>query len=215
MKENKKKQINDNIVTGSSSAAGAAAGVVIGSIIMPESVEAQVLPTDEEEDVNIHQNPPIHMPTPQPNPQLDPEPTPQPNPEPNSDPTPQPVIPNPLPLEAEVISYKTVENADGSLIDMAIVNINGAPVAFLDIDRDGKADAMMSDFDMNGTIDDSEIIPLLNSSIEMQPLAAAVGVQPVTPIAPIVDPNGGDPLVANNTDFPDYVNTANVDGYLA
>lgn len=198
MKEKKTSEVKSNVVSGMSSAAGAAVGVVAGSAISSEvnAAEIPVTPVEEQE-VEIVSSQPA-----------------QSNNHINQDPTPAPVVPEPEPVkpepidpvlppkpEVEVISYHTETTENGNQIDVAVVNDNGQIAMFVDVDRDGIADYKLLDSNHNGELDDNEIIDVTEQNIAMQPFQDAV--------------NAGTGNFYAQTDDVDYINNANVDEYMA
>lgn len=175
MNDKTKDEVKKNVATGASTAAGATAGVIIGAAIAPGSVEAAEAVT------------PAPIPGAAPTPSPDPVTPPAPNPHPGDKP------------EIEVLGYDRVVNEDGSLSDIAVVNVNGNEVGVIDIDLDGKADALVCDINQNGIIEDDEVEFVQGQGVDMQPFADAAGFNE---------------LFAQN-DLPDYVNDADVDTYMA
>lgn len=191
MKQESKDEMKKNMATGASTAAGAAVGVVAGAAITPQSAEAsdEIVP-------EVVAQPAAPQPAPAPTSQdVKPEPVQPVNPEPKPV---DPVQPDPEP-EVEVLSYDRVTNPDGSQMDIAVVNVEGQEVGFLDIDLDGKADLMMVDMNGDQQIQENEVTQVQDQNIAMQPFANAVGFNP---------------QFAQN-DLPDYVNDADVDTYNA
>ena len=186
MKKETKNEVKKNVATGASTAAGATTGVVIGSAITPDSAEAAEVVTPD--------------PALQPSPAPEPAPEPVLEPEPVSQPTPEPSAPqSEMETEVEVVGYDRVTNEDGSQMDMAVLRVNGSEVGVVDVNLDGKADALVSDLNQNGVIEEGEIEIVQGQDIAMQPLADAAGFSP---------------QFAQN-DLPDYVNDADVDTYTA
>lgn len=184
MKKETKNEVKKNVATGASTAAGATTGVVIGSAITPNSAEAAEIVTPELTPQ------PASVPESDSQPVLDPEPVSQPASETS---TPQPE----KETEVEVVGYDRVTNEDGSQMDIAVLNVNGNEVGVVDVDLDGKVDALVSDLNQNGVIEEGEIEIVQGQDIAMQPLADAAGFSPQ--------------FAQNN--LPDYVNDADVDTY--
>ena len=84
--------------------------------------------------------------------------------------------------------------------------VNNTPVAIVDIDQDGLADAMLADSNMNGQLEDNEIVDISNENIAMSPLQD---------LAEEADSAGTDDYYADNTNLPDYTNDADVTDYIA
>lgn len=175
----------NNVETGASSAVGAAAGVILGSVVSPVEAQAQEVPT----------------------PQLIPEPVPVvPVPEPMPEPTPEPepIIPEPEPTpepepEVEVVAYERLTDGVGNQADLAVVIVDGTEIGILDANLDGEADLLMADLNQNGVIEEDECEVIQGQGLSMKPLQDATGFSP---------------LYAQN-DLPDYVNDADVDTYMA
>ncbi len=216
MKEETKKELKKNVVTGVSGVAGAAAGVVIGAAVTPEQAEAaevevEAVETPEEATAShsgasashsstAHVSHASHAVTPEPEPEPTPEPTPEPKPtptpEPEPTPTPGPVDPT---SEIEVLGYERVNNQDGTQSDIATVRVQDNIIGVVDADIDGKADVIICDVNNSGTLEQDEVQNVQSENIAMQPFQEAAGFQPD---------------LAQN-DLPDYDNNANVDEYMA
>ena len=216
MKEETKKELKKNVVTGVSGVAGAAAGVVIGAAVTPEQAEAaevevEAVETPEEatsshsgasasHSSTAHVSHTSHAVTPEPEPEPTPEPTPEPKPtptpEPEPTPTPGPVDPT---SEIEVLGYERVNNQDGTQSDIATVRVQDNIIGVVDADIDGKADVIICDVNNSGTLEQDEVQNVQSENIAMQPFQQAAGFQPD---------------LAQN-DLPDYDNNANVDDYMA
>ena len=212
MKETKEPKSKADVITGVSSAVGAAAGVVIGSAMASEVDAAEVTPeqvSTSESHVHIHvHSEPVHAPDiiTEPEVVLDSDTDLRPDmdaiPESDSDSVLE-LDHNPVPEpEVEVLSYETVANEDGSMMDIAVVHADGQDVLFADIDQNGLADVMAADQNLNGQLDDGEVFDVSDEHILMQPLQDAA------------DAGGGEDLLAQADDV-DYFNDANVDDYIA
>lgn len=223
MKEETKKELKKNVVTGVSGVAGAAAGVVIGAAVTPEQAEAAEVEVEAvetpEEATSSHSSTahvshashavtpepePTPEPTPEPKPAPTPEPEPTPTPEPEPTPTPEPEpTPTPGPVdptsEIEVLGYERVNNQDGTQSDIATVRVQDNIIGVVDADIDGKADVIVCDVNNSGTLEQDEVQNVQSENIAMQPFQQAAGFQPD---------------LAQN-DIPDYDNNANVDEYMA
>ena len=185
--EKKERKIKENVATGASSVAGAAVGVVGANVIAQEVNAAEVTnqetittPSANDEFVAepVHQQENQHEPA-QPEPSSTPEDT-----------------------QVEVLSYETVTNEDGSQANVAVVAVDGQPVIIGDLDGDNVADVMASDLNLNGEIEENEMIDVSNENIAMSPFQ-----QEATSM-------DNDMYLASH-DTPDYVNDANVDAYMA
>lgn len=189
MKKEIKSNVKAEVATGLSSSVGATIGMIIGSAISAE-VNAMEVPE------------PTPVPTPNPAPSK-PEPS-KPEPVKPEPPKPEPVKPEPPKPEpqpepeVEVLGYETIQNNDGSLMDVALVRVDGQEVAFIDGDMDGMADVYVLDMNGNGTLEEEEFIPIRDQSLAMAPLREAV--------------YGQEPLVVQDDD---YINNADVDDFMA
>lgn len=217
MKEETKKELKKNVVTGVSGVAGAAAGVVLGAAVTPEQAEAaevevEAVETPEEatssHSSTAHVSHASHAVTPEPEPEPTPEPTPEPKPAPTPEPEPTPTpepepTPTPGPVdptsEIEVLGYERVNNQDGTQSDIATVRVQDNIIGVVDADNDGKADVIICDVNNSGTLEQDEVQNVQSENIAMQPFQQAAGFQPD---------------LAQN-DLPDYDNNANVDEYMA
>ena len=187
MKEKKTSEAKSNVISGMSSAAGAAVGVVAGSAISSEANAAEIpVIAAEEQEVEVISSHPAqsinHT-----NQNTEPAPTPTPGSQSES--------------EVEVISYHTETMENGNQIDVAVVNEKGQIAMFVDVDRDGLADYKISDSNYNGELDDNEINDVTGQNIAMQPFQDAA--------------NAGTGNFYAQTDDVDYINNANVDEYMA
>lgn len=194
MDKNKKQQLKEGAATGSSSFVGAAAGVALGSLVMPDEAAAQ-------------ETQPTHTPTTstQPETPVQPEEPVQPTQVVTPD---KPDMPTQPDNQIEVLHYETVNNPDGSQADVAVVSVGGETAVVVDIDQDGTADVLAADLNHNNQLEENEIVDLSENPIPMQPLAEAAG-------AGMAQPEPDAPLLADNGPAPDYVNNANVGDYMA
>lgn len=223
MKTDDKKNLKSGIAAGISSTVGSAAGAVGGIALADNTAQAAETPNNSPQHADAVPNhaqaphkPNEHIATPEPAPEPEPapaptpapvpvpEPEPIPEPEPDPEPEPEPV-PTPEP-EVQVVGYETVDNVDGTQSDVAYLTVNNTPVAIVDIDQDGLADAMLADSNMNGQLEDNEIVDISNENIAMSPLQD---------LAEEADSAGTDDYYADNTNLPDYTNDADVTDYIA
>lgn len=101
--------------------------------------------------------------------------------------------------EVEVISYDRVETAGGQM-DVAVVeDQSGQQVAFIDVDLDSQADVAWIDHNEDAQITDDELYDVQEQNVDMHP---------------IMDAANFSSEYAEN-EIPDYVNDADVDGYMA
>ena len=186
MKKETMNEVKKNVTTGASSTIGAAAGVIIGTIVSPTETQAQEVnsttPSSQETQTSSEQNNTTS--------------SSQENQIPSEQEPLTPPVPEP---EIEVIGYDRVTNEDGSQMDIAVLDVDGNEIGVVDVNIDGEADAFICDVNHNGVIEEGEMQVVRGEGIEMQPLQEAAGF---------------DPLYAQN-DLPDYVNDANTDTYMA
>lgn len=101
--------------------------------------------------------------------------------------------------EVEVISYDRVETAGGQM-DVAVVeDQSGQQVAFIDVDLDSQADVAWIDHNEDAQITDDELYDVQEQNVDMHPMMDAA--------------NFSSEYAEN--EIPDYVNDADVDGYMA
>ena len=115
---------------------------------------------------------------------------PEPMSEPISIPTPEP--------EIEVVAYDTVVNEDGNKMDVAVINIDGQSVAFIDVDMDNVADVYVMDANGDNMLEEEEFVPIRDYSLSMVPFRETV--------------YPGENWMAQEDD---YINDANVDDFMA
>lgn len=203
MKMNQKQK--DTILSGMSTLGGAAVGTIGGTFVAQEVNAAEVVATEapsktEPEDVHATveeqpQNQAAQDVEPDPEPTPEPKPSPKPTPEPEPEPEPSP---NPD-TEIEVVGYETVTNEDGSQSDIAILSVNGQGAAIIDVDQDGFADVMAADQNLNGQIEDNEVVNIQGQGIAMEPFKTEFESN----------------QLALNDDGPDYINDGGVDSYIS
>lgn len=207
-----KENAKQNIASGMSSTIGAAVGVVAGTMASnemhaAESDEATVTdatPAEEtaDEDVPVVDVDPAQAPAGE-------EVVAEPVAEPTAQPATEPATPQAQPAgqtsgDVQVLDYQTVDNGQGGQADVAVITDGTTQAVVIDADRDGIADVMAVDQNHDGQLSDNEIINLEGHNVAMQPLQE---------MAHADDPNDG--MMAQNASYePDYVNDANVDGYV-
>ena len=183
MKKETKENIKSNMAAGAGAAVGSGIGVVAGSVIATDvnAAETSEMPihTEEEEEVVVVSSTPERQTTQQSvassTSGLEGEP------------------------EVEVVSYETVMNDDGSVMDVAVVSVDGQQAVVADVDMDGMADVVLSDVNGNGTLEDNEFVDVTGQGIMMTPFQE-------------VAQEGSPTTLAHNQD---YVNDADVTDYMA
>lgn len=201
-KSNTKTNVKSDVLTGASSAVGATIGMVAGSAAASEVHAAEMQETDE-------QSVPLTgsagaAPTQTIQEEVEVVPVNPDDTETSQDAAEQQqmaVVPeetSAVDSEIVVTGYGTVDNEDGSRMDVVTVNVDGQEASLIDIDQDGIADVLMVDVDGDGDYDESEILNIGEEAISMA----------------VFQPDGMEEahtLIAEN----DYVNDANVDEYMA
>lgn len=178
-------EVKNNVVTGASTVAGAAAGVGLGAVITPGQAEAAEVINPQPEPKPIEPKP--AEPKAAESKTIEPKLEPKIEQEPEAD------------SEVEVLGYDRFTNQDGSQSDMAVLDVNGTQVVLIDTDLDGEADWQFTDYNHNGEIDPNERMDIHGQGLAMQPLADMAGFKPE---------------FAENT-IPDYINDADVDTFMA
>lgn len=96
----------------------------------------------------------------------------------------------------EVIGVETVEDDNGKIMNVAVVEIEGEQALLVDLDNDGVIDVMLCDENNDGEIDSSEITDVSEAGIEIVDLMQSQAA------------SEGNYLYASNDDMPDYMNDA-------
>lgn len=214
MKKETNSEVKSDVITGMGSAVGATVGMMAGSAMtteaqaaeveqpeVPEKHEAPIKTEVNDESVVVVNTTPEkpttepEKPTSEPDkPTTEPE---KPTTEPDK-PTTEPDKPT-VESEVEVLSYETVVNEDGSLMDVALLSVDGVQTVVADVDMDGMADVIAVDANNNGQLDDGELVDVSGEGLTMEPLQGAIGVD--------------DQSLANMEQ--DYVNDADVQEFMA
>ena len=218
----KKEEMKSNVGTGISSTIGAAVGVVGGTLASDEIHAEAVTPaedggfeSDGDEDVSVVDSDPANAPAQ--NPANAPAQGQSAATAPvagqsageaevtGNGPSAQPASNTQEPEGGvQVLAYETVTNEDGSQSDMALVTDGNTQAIIVDANRDGVADVMAVDMNHDGHISENEVMDISDQQVSMQSLQdAATGT------------SGDGGMMAQNASEPDYVNNADVDGYMA
>lgn len=200
MKKETNSEVKSDVITGMGSAVGATVGMMAGSAMTTEAQAAEVeqpeVPEKHEAPIKTEVNDEsvvVVNTTPE-KPTTEPE---KPTSEPDK-PTTEPDKPT-VESEVEVLSYETVVNEDGSLMDVALLSVDGVQTVVADVDMDGMADVIAVDANNNGQLDDGELVDVSGEGLTMEPLQGAIGVD--------------DQSLANMEQ--DYVNDADVQEFMA
>lgn len=197
MKKNENNEVKANVASGMSSAIGAAAGVLAGSLISNDLHATEV---DEghlvEEDVEVVtiENHSVAGPETEEIQIISSDPT-----QPSASITPE--VDGQEEPRIQVLSYDTLLTDDGTEVDVALVDIEGQVIAFGDMNQDGIADIAFSDLNGNCIPEPNEIEDVSGWGISMNMLHDAV--------------TDTDCLLMAQTADIDYTNDANVDAYYA
>ena len=197
MKKKENNVVKANVASGMSSAIGAAAGVLAGSLFSNDLHAAEVTevhPVEEDVEVVTIEDHPITEPETEDVQVINSGPT-----QPNDSITPEVDVQEEP--RFQVLSYETLLTDDGSEVDVALVDIDGQVVAFGDMNQDGIADIAFSDLNGNNIPDPGEMEDVSAWGIPMNTLHDAVY-------------DSGSHLTAQTADI-DYTNDANVDAYYA
>lgn len=205
-----KENAKQNIATAMSSTIGAAVGVVAGTMAAGEMQAAETdeatvteaTPADGEnqdtEDVPVVDSEPSNSPEASAEPEVQVE---DPQGEIAAEPVAQPAAQTDGGVQ--VLDYQTVQMADGNVADVAVISNGTNQAVIIDANRDGVADVMAADTNNDGQLSENEIVDISGENLAMQPLHDAV------------QPSSNDGyMMAQNTGEPDYVNDANVDGFV-
>lgn len=219
MKKETNSEVKSDVMTGMGSAVGATVGMMAGSALateaqaaeveqpeVPEKHDAPIKTEVHDENVVVVQTTPDkpasepEKPTTEPEkPTTEPEkPTTEPE-KPTTEPEKPTPEPEPVEPEVEVLSLETVVNGDGSLMDVALLSVDGVQTVVADVDMDGVADVIAVDANSNGQLDDGELVDVSNQGIIMDSFQSGVGID--------------DPSLASMEQ--DYVNDADVQDFMA
>lgn len=207
-----KENAKQNIATTMSSTIGAAVGVVAGTMATGEMQAAEASTADEatvtEAEPADGQQDGEDVPVVDSEPSTAPEMTAEQQDEvvaqPENEPTAQPTAQTSG--DVQVLDYQTVQMADGNMADVAVISNGTNQAVIIDADRDGIADVMAADTNHDGQLSENEIVDISGENLAMQQLQDAAHAS---------SPSGDGYVMAQNTGGePDYVNDANVDGFV-
>lgn len=107
--------------------------------------------------------------------------------------------------EVEILGVEQIDNGEGGESNIGVASINGQAVYFIDVDgEDDEFEAMASDLNANGSLEEDEIIDISDQHIhvsQFEQLAEANAAAPEIVSTP-------EEYYAANDDLPDYVNDA-------
>lgn len=102
----------------------------------------------------------------------------------------------PVDSEIRVLGVEAVQNEDGQIMNVALLECEGDQALLVDVDNNGTIDVLIHDDNGDGQIQDSEAHDISDAGLEITDLMEAQAAQ------------DGDMLYASNDDMPDYVNDA-------
>lgn len=74
-------------------------------------------------------------------------------------------------IDVNVTSVGSHMMADGSVVNLATVDVDGEQVVMLDVDNDGVVDGAVADFNHDGVLDETEVVDLSDTHLTMEELA--------------------------------------------
>lgn len=102
----------------------------------------------------------------------------------------------PVDNEIRVLGVEAVQNEDGQIMNIALVEREGDQALLLDVDNNGTIDVLLHDDNGDGQLQESEIHDISGAGLDVADLMQAQAAQQ------------GDVLYASNDDMPDYINDA-------
>lgn len=105
------------------------------------------------------------------------------------------------PIIPEVTDYQQVVFSDGSAMDVAVLDVDGMEVGVVDMDMDGEADILVADMNNDGILNINEMEVISGMGVDMGQFTDALHMSDDSNLA--------------QCDMPDYVDDADVTGFLA
>lgn len=102
----------------------------------------------------------------------------------------------PVDNEIRVLGVEAVQNEDGQIINIALVEHEGDQALLVDVDNNGSIDVLLHDDNGDGQLQESEIHDISGAGIDIADLMEVQAAQE------------GDFFYASNDDMPDYINDA-------
>lgn len=102
----------------------------------------------------------------------------------------------PVDNEIRVLGVEAVQNEDGQIMNIALVEREGDQALLVDVDNNGTIDVLLHDDNGDGQLQESEIHDISGAGLDVADLMQAQAAQQ------------GDVLYASNDDMPDYINDA-------
>lgn len=102
----------------------------------------------------------------------------------------------PVDNEIRVLGVEAVQNQDGQIMNVALVECEGDQALLVDVDNNGSIDVLLHDDNHDGYLQESEVYDVSGARLEVADLLQAQAAQE------------GDVFYASNDDMPDYINDA-------
>lgn len=102
----------------------------------------------------------------------------------------------PVDNEIRVLGVEAVQNQDGQIMNVALVECEGDQALLVDVDNNGSIDVLLHDDNHDGYLQESEVYDVSEAGLEVADLMQAQAAQE------------GDMLYASYDDMPDYINDA-------
>lgn len=102
----------------------------------------------------------------------------------------------PVDNEIRVLGVEAVQNENGQIMNIALVECEGDQALLVDVDNNGTIDVLLHDDNRDGMLQESEVHDISGAGLEVADLLQAQAAQE------------GDVFYASNDDMPDYINDA-------
>lgn len=102
----------------------------------------------------------------------------------------------PVDNEIRVLGVEAVQNENGQIMNIALVECEGDQALLVDVDNNGTIDVLLHDDNRDGMLQESEVYDISGAGLEVADLLQAQAAQE------------GDVFYASNDDMPDYINDA-------
>ncbi len=102
----------------------------------------------------------------------------------------------PVDNEIRVLGVEAVQNDEGNIMNVALVECEGDHALLVDVDNDGTIDVLLHDDNYDGQLQETEVHDISGAGLEVADLIQAQAAQE------------GDMLYTATDDMPDYVNDA-------
>lgn len=105
---------------------------------------------------------------------------------------------DPASHQVRVLNVEAIQNEDGSIMNVALLENGGDHALMVDVDNDGMMEVFVHDDNYDGQIQENEVHDIADAGIHVNDLLAAQAAQE------------GDYLAASDDGMPDYINDADV-----